>query len=159
MDESSRSFPKTEVEFEGKCMSFPNRIYIDFFFFLEYCKVNSQPRLFVAKILFAKSKPAGLLRCVNLIANCCHRKVKKKQLENAKEEYIRQDHYIGSIWSDEIMKFNNKTFFTFKSTFSSARWSKNRSLYYRWILWKSTKCCFPYTSYYNLFKWKIFRKR
>ena len=60
-------------------MSFPNRIYIDFFFFLEYCKVNSQPRLFVAKILFAKSKPAGL-RCVNLIANCCHRKVKKKAI-------------------------------------------------------------------------------
>ena len=57
-----------------------------FFFFLEYCKVNSQPRLFVAKILFAKSKPAGLLRCFNLIANCCHGKVKKKQLENAKEE-------------------------------------------------------------------------
>ena len=47
----------------------------------------SKDRLFVAKILFAKSKPAGLLRCVNLIANCCHRKMKKKkELENAKEE-------------------------------------------------------------------------
>ena len=76
-------------------MSFPNRIYIDFFFFLEYCKVNSQPRLFVAKILFAKSKPAGLIRCVNLIANCCHGKVKKSNWKTPRRNRLDRITILG----------------------------------------------------------------